>query len=191
VTRTAATPAGDEREQLGRRVRQLRQAKGMSARDLAARSGLTTTYISRLENAKLSPTVATLSRLVAAMGETVTSLFTGEPELGPVVRAADRTPLQSSGVADFRITPSWATRLEVLESIVAPGHGSGSRSHTHLGDEECVLVLEGSLTLWLDAEEYALGPGDSATFPCQRPHHWLNRGDLPCRVLWIITPAVY
>ena len=191
MSRTPVPPTGDEREQLGRRGRQLRQAKGLSARELAARSGLTSTYISRLENARLSPTVATLSRLVAAMGETVTSLFTGEPELGPVVRAAERTPLQSSGVADFRITPSWATRLEVLESIVAPGHGSGSRPHTHLGDEECVLVLEGSLTIWLDADEHVLGPGDSATFSCQRPHHWLNRGAQPCRVLWIITPAVY
>lgn len=191
MSRTAGTPTDGEREQLGRRVRQLRLARGMSARDLAARSGLTTAYLSRLENGRLSPTVATLSRLVAAMEETITSLFTGEQEPGPVVRAAERTPLQSSGVADFRITPSWATRLEVLESIVAPGHGSGSTPHTHLGDEECVLVLDGTLTLWLDADEYVLGAGDSATFSCQRPHHWLNPGDRPCRVLWIITPAVY
>ena len=188
---TAGAPEIDEREQLGRRIRQLRVAHGLSARDLAARSGLTTTYISRLENARLSPTVATLSRLVAAMGETVTSLFTDEQEPGPVVRAAERVPLQSSGVSDFRVTPGWATRLEVLESIVAPGHGSGSRSHTHLGEEECVLVLDGRLTLWLDDEEYDLGPGDAATFACQRPHHWLNPGDRACRVLWIITPAVY
>jgi transcriptional regulator with XRE-family HTH domain len=191
VSRTAVPPPDAEREQLGRRIRQLRLAKGMSARDVAAVSGLTTTYISRLENAKLSPTVATLSRLVAAMGETITSLFAGEQAPGPVVRAAERTPLQSSGVADYRITPSWATRLEVLESIVAPGHGSGAKPHTHLGDEECVVVLEGSLTIWLDADEYVLGPGDSATFSCQRPHHWLNPGDRPSRVLWIITPAVY
>jgi transcriptional regulator with XRE-family HTH domain len=181
----------DEREQLGHRVRQLRQAKGLSARDLAARSGLTATYISRLENAKVSPTVATLGRLVAAMGETITNLFAGVQETGPVVRANERVPLQSRGVDDYRITPSWTTRLEVLESIVAPGHGSGSKPHTHLGDEECVLILDGALTIWLDADEYTLGPGDSATFSCQRPHRWLNESDRPCRALWIITPAVY
>ncbi|MCU1616468.1 MAG: hypothetical protein JWO98_4008 [Frankiales bacterium] len=191
MSRITGTGAGDEREQLGQRVRQLRQAKGLSARDLAARSGLTQTYISRLENAKLSPTVATLSRLVAAMGETITSLFTGERDTGPVVRADERTPLHSSGVDDYRITPSWTTRLEVLESVVAPGQGSGPKSHTHLGDEECVLVLDGTLTIWLGAEEHTLGPGDSATFSCQRPHRWLNPGGRPCRALWIITPAVY
>jgi transcriptional regulator with XRE-family HTH domain len=191
VSWTAGTPTGSEAEQLGWRVRQLRLAKGLSARELAVRSGLTATYISRLENAKLSPTVATLSRLVAAMGETITGLFSGEQELGPVVRAAQRTPLHSSGVVDFRITPSWTTRLEVLETIVAPGHGSGSKPHTHLGDEECVLVLDGTLTIWLDGDAHALGPGDSATFSCQRPHRWLNTSDRSCRALWIITPAVY
>ncbi len=189
VTRTPG--ADDEREQLGQRVRQLRQAKGLSARDLAARSGLTAAYISRLENAKLSPTIATLGRLVAAMGETITNLFTEVQDTGPVVRANERAPLRSSGVDDYRITPGWTTRLEVLESIVAPGQGSGPNLHTHPGDEECVLILEGTLTIWLDADEHVLGPGDSATFSCQRPHRWLNPGKGRCRALWIITPAVY
>jgi transcriptional regulator with XRE-family HTH domain len=188
VTLTAGGP--DDREQLGRRIRELRHAKGLSARDLAARSGLTATYISRLENAKLSPTVATLGRLVDAMGETITNLFAEVRDTGPVVRADERAPLRSSGVDDYRVTPGWTTRLEVLESIVAPGQGSGPL-HSHPGDEECVLVLDGTLTLWLDADEHALGPGDSATFPCLRPHRWVNPGDRVCRALWIITPAVY
>ena len=82
MSRTPVPPTGDEREQLGRRVRQLRQAKGLSARELAARSGLTSTYISRLENARLSPTVATLSRLGRSEDRIFYDKFTttGEPE---------------------------------------------------------------------------------------------------------------
>jgi transcriptional regulator with XRE-family HTH domain len=180
-----------EDEQIGRKIRRLRQSKGVSARELAARANVTAAYLSRLENGRLSPTVATLSRIVAAMGETITSLFAGAQDTGAVVRAAERVPLHSSGVDDFRITPNWTTRLEVLESIVAPRQGSGPNPHTHLGEEECVLVLDGELAIRIDDDQHVLGPGDSATFHCHRPHSWHNPGEHPSRVLWIITPAVY
>jgi transcriptional regulator with XRE-family HTH domain len=180
-----------ENEQVGYRIRQLRHSKGISGRELASRAGVTAAYISRLENAKVSPTVATLSRITHAMNATISSLFGGEEQMGPIVRSEERRPVHSRGVDDYRITPGWTSRLEVLESIVQAGHGSGPNLHTHSGDEECVLVLEGELTIWLGEEEHRLGPGDSATFLCRWPHRWLNPHNLPSRVLWIITPAVY
>lgn len=180
---------GDER--VGHRVRQLRYAKGISSKELAARAGLTASYISRIENAKVSPTVATLGRVVQAMGETFASLFGDGRAAGPIVRASDRHPLRSRGVDDYRVTPAWASRLVVLESVVGSGQASGLEPHTHPGDEECVLVLDGQLTIWLDGQEHLLGPGDSATYLCQVPHRWRNAGTSPSRALWIITPAIY
>jgi len=186
---TSNTGAADER--VGHRIRQLRGAKGLSSKELAARAGLTASYISRIENAKVSPTVATLGKVVQAMGETFASLFEDAQAAGPVVRAADRHPLHSRGVDDYRVTPAWASRLVVVESVVSAGQASGGQPHAHPGDEECVLVLEGQLTVWLDNREYLLGPGDSATYLCQLPHRWRNAGTDPSRVLWIITPAIY
>jgi transcriptional regulator with XRE-family HTH domain len=182
MTRTGDATVGSENDQVGHRIRQLRTTKGISGRELASRAGVTAAYISRLENAKVSPTVATLSRIAHAMDATISNLFAGEQQMGPIVRSGERRPIHSRGVDDYRITPGWTSRLEVLESIVQPGHGSGPNLHTHSGDEECVLVLEG---------EHQLGPGDSATFLCRWPHRWLNPHDHPSRVLWIITPAVY
>lgn len=176
---------------VGRRLRTLRQTKGISARELASRSGVTAAYVSRVENGRISPTVATLSRMVLAMDETIASLFDNQADPGPVIRGSERMPLRSSGVEDYRVTPRWATRLEVLESVVAPGEGSGPHPHTHPGDEECVVVLEGTLRIWIDDREYLLNPQDAATFACRRPHRWANPGQTPSRVLWIITPAVY
>lgn len=178
-------------EHVGNRIRQLRQAKDLSAKELASRSGLTASYISRIENAKVSPTVATLGRVVQAMGETFASLFEDAQADGPVVRAHDRLPLHSHGVDDYRITPAWASRLVVVESVIEAGQASGANPHTHPGDEECVLVMDGQLTVWLDGQEHLLGPGDSATYLCRLPHRWRNSGRESSRVLWIITPAIY
>lgn len=185
-------PLDDKHTQhVGLRIRQLRTAKGVSARELASRTGITASYISRIENAKVSPTVATLGRIVQALDETFATLFEDVEAEGPVVRAHERHPLSSRGVQDYRVTPGWASRLEVMESSIQPGQASGLRPHNHPGDEECVLVLDGSLTVWLEGREYQLNPEDSATFPCHTPHRWRNPGRQPCRVLWIITPAIY
>lgn len=181
----------DADQNVGTRIRQLRLAKGVLSKDLAARSGLTASYISRIENGKVSPTVATLGKIVQAMDETFASLFAEVPAEGPIVRGYERRVVQSRGVDDYRVTPAWASRLVVFESLVSPGQASGAQPHTHLGDEECVLILDGQLTMWLDGRKYLLGPDDSATYKCRLPHRWRNAGTSPSRVLWIISPAIY
>lgn len=191
MTQLEGLPDDTRTRHVGLRIRQLRTLKGVSARELASKTGITASYISRIENAKVSPTVATLGRIVQALGETFATLFEDLEAEGPIVRAHERHPLSSRGVQDYRVTPGWASRLEVMESIIQPGQGSGPRPHNHPGDEECVLVIEGSLTMWVDGSAYQLNPEDSATFPCRTPHRWRNPGTQPCRVLWIITPAIY
>lgn len=187
----AADPSSDRNDDVGRRVKSLRKQKAISARQLAERASLTAAYISRLENGKLSPTVATLSRIMQAMGESISALFDAEDDEGPVVRRGARTPLRSRGVEDRRLTPPSATRLEVLETFVEPNQTSGDQLHTHPGDEECVIVLEGSLLLRFDEAEHLLQEGDAATFACRRPHQWLNPSSSRSRLFWIFTPAVY
>jgi transcriptional regulator with XRE-family HTH domain len=178
--------------EVGPRLRQLREQKGMSARQVADLAGMTPASLSRLENGRVSPTVASLARLVAAMGETMATLFQEPP--GPdevVVRRDARHLMRSRGVLDSQVTPGWAKRLEILESLVEAGQGSSDRLHTHAGDEECVLVLEGELELYLGPDRHHLLTGDSATFDSRTPHRWRNPTGTQARVLWIITPATY
>ncbi|HET7066910.1 MAG TPA: cupin domain-containing protein [Nocardioides sp.] len=190
------TPAPDTLDppdgEVGPRLRQLREQKGMSARRVAGLAGVSPAYLSRLENGRVSPTVATLARLVAAMGETMATLFSEPP--GPdevVVRRDARHLMRSRGVLDSQVTPGWAQRLEILESLVEAGQGSSDSLHTHAGEEECVLVLEGELDLYLGSDRHRLLTGDSATFDSRTPHRWRNPSSEQARVLWVITPASY
>jgi uncharacterized cupin superfamily protein len=79
----------------------------------------------------------------------------------------------------------------VLETVIRGGSGSGRAPYTHEGEEECVLVLDGELRVWLDGARYDLVEGDAITFPCRTPHRWENPGASDARVLWIVTPAGY
>jgi transcriptional regulator with XRE-family HTH domain len=174
---------------VGVRVRELRQARGLSGRELASRAGVSAGYLSRLENGRLSPTVSTLTRIMRAMGEPVAKVF-GEPDSNePVVRVESRRVIRERGVADYLLSPTRSGRLEVLETVISPGGESGE-AYSHPGDEECIVVLEGLFRVWLDGSTYDLGPGDAITFPCRTPHRWENPSKDETRVLCVITPAM-
>lgn len=173
----------------GERLRDLRKSHGLSAKELATRAGVTAAYLSRLETGKLSPTIATLSRLLHAMDESVERLFGVTPNADLVVRRTDRKTVESQGVRDALVTPPSAQRLRVLETVVDAGATSGDTPYVHGGDEECVLVSDGSLRIWVESKSFELGPGDSITFACGLPHRWLNTADSPTTALWIVTPA--
>jgi transcriptional regulator with XRE-family HTH domain len=179
----------DGKGDVGAALRRLRQEQRMTARELARRAGVSPSYLSRLENGQMSPTVSTLTRLVQAMDQTLAGLFAGS-STSPVVRRDDRRLIRHRGVDDFIVTAPSATRLEVLETRVAPGANSGD-AYSHPGDEECVLVLGGQLVIWVNDHRYDLGPGDAVTFPCKDAHKWENRGSIETTVLWIITPPAY
>ncbi len=76
--------------EIGTRLRQLRDARGMPAREVAARAGITASHLSRVENGRMSPTVSTLTRITQAIGEPVWKVFGQDITPGPVVRHRER-----------------------------------------------------------------------------------------------------
>lgn len=188
MSRSAELHTHSISENVGERVRQLRQDHKVSARRLAELAGFSPSYLSRLETGRVNPTVSTLIRIMDALGEPVTRLFEERPHRGPLVRRDERLVQRTRGVVDTLLTPSRNGRLEVLETVIQPGAGSGDE-YNHWGDEECVVVIEGALRMWIDGEVYDLDEGDAVTFACRSMHRWKNVSDSPAQVIWIITPG--
>ena len=71
--------AVDNRSQMaqivGRRVREIRRIQALSQRELAHRLNVPRTYLSKVENCKVLPTVGTLCRLAGALGVQVHHLL--------------------------------------------------------------------------------------------------------------------
>jgi transcriptional regulator with XRE-family HTH domain len=53
---------------VGDRVRELRQRKGMSGKEVAARAGIPPETLSRIENGKMMPTAAMLEKVATGLG---------------------------------------------------------------------------------------------------------------------------
>lgn len=182
---SSAWPAGSQ-------LRAVRLECGLTLRAAAARSGLSTSFISSLERGVTGASIATLRRLVDAYGRTVGELLTGPaPANGRLVRPVERRVLDAG--RGIRIEDLFAgpTSLESQLFVLAPG-ASSDGYYRHVG-EEFMFVLAGSLGVWLDDpnEFYRLEPGDALTFPSTVDHRIAALGQVETQVLWINTPPTF
>jgi transcriptional regulator with XRE-family HTH domain len=60
---------------MGKTVRQIRQAKGLSQAELAKRAGLSREYINKIEAGKYDPPLSTINALAEALGVTARRLM--------------------------------------------------------------------------------------------------------------------
>lgn len=178
---------------LGRRVRSLRESRGLSLKALAREAGVSESFVSQIERGVANPSVASLRRLAEALDASVGALFQGPDTQGRVVRSADRARLMDPARRweDSLVTPRDAKRLQVILSVIEPGEGSGPEPYSHESDEECVLVLKGTLEFRVGEESYLLDEGDSLLFESRTPHWNRNPGPAKAEVLWITTPPSY
>jgi len=177
---------------IGKRLRAQRRSVGMKLRELAAEVGCSESLISKIENDKASPSLATLHKLVEALGTNVADLFGGGDSPGVIFRAGERPVIKMGErtVKLERVVPHGDERLlQANIHIISPG-ASSEGSVRHEG-EEMGFVLEGSILLTVDDEQHRLNEGDSFLFRSERFHEYRNPGRKTARVLWINTPVTF
>ncbi|MCL4814330.1 MAG: cupin domain-containing protein [Vicinamibacteraceae bacterium] len=67
--------------------------------------------------------------------------------------------------------------------------GGGPPLHTHAGEEEFFLVLEGEVSFYVGGQAISGGPGTSAFAPRGVPHCFKNTSTRDARLLVLFTPA--
>ena len=153
-------------QRTARAVRQQREARGLSLRQLAALSGISSSMISDIERGAKSPTVLTVVRLAEALGVTAASLIEDGPGPAPrirLLRAADAAggetparwktlgPASAGSRIDFvRLEIPPATRLGPT-----PAHAPGTVEHMH--------VARGTVKVTVADETAEMAAGDSCS----------------------------
>lgn len=179
--------------ELGQRIREVRQKKGMTLREAAEAADVSESFLSQVERGLANPSVASLRRIADAMHERVASFFVGDPAPGMLVRVKDRRRLvhPMGMLEDYLLTPPTARKLQIIYCVAGPGEGSGHERYTHVADEECVIVLSGRLDVGLGDETYSLESGDALLLDPKNPHSFHNPGPEPATMLWVQTPPLF
>jgi transcriptional regulator with XRE-family HTH domain len=180
---------------MGPRVKALREAMGLSLRDLAERSGVSAPMLSQVERGETSPTLTVAERIAAGLDLTLSQLLRLDERAHVVViRAADRRRRERRGHRTEELTPPLpGQRADVSLHHLKPGSGTAAAGDPPMhepGSRETVVVLEGELTLVLDGARHELGRGDSVTFDADLSHHFENEGGAPTRFLAVIAAGL-
>ena len=180
---------------VGGRVRALREAMGLSLRDLAARSGVSAPMLSQVERGETSPTLAVAARIASGLELSLSQLLRlDEGGQVAVVRAGEGRARARRGHRTEELTPPLpGQRADVsLHELAADAStgGLGDPPVHEPGSRETAVVLEGEVSLVVDGERYLLGVGDSVTFDADLPHHFTNDGAEPTRFLAVVAAGL-
>ncbi len=176
---------------VGRRLRALRNERGLSIRALANASGLNANTLTLIETGKTSPSVSTLQQLASAMNTPIAAFFETEiPKNKVSFLKAGHRPHAAFAHGNFEDLGAGLTLRGGLPLLVTlePNANSGPTPIVHTG-HEFVFCLEGCLSYIVDHESYQLEPGDSLLFEAYLPHYWFNAGETPSRSLLVLCPA--
>lgn len=202
-----------ERKRLGRRLRDLRHAHGLTSRQLARRAGVSPSLISQLENGHVDASVVTLRKIAASLDVTIANFFLDpgdtdqhglhstaaessgrQPEpLARVVRRNERKRLHipRSNFTFELLSPDLQGSIEFVWFELEPGQPQEESMAHRRGGEEYALVLQGTMHLVIGDQEFTLGPGDSCVFDPGIPHRIENRGKKKLIQISAITPPSF
>lgn len=168
-----------------RRLRELRIERGLTLEEVAGRSSIDVSTLSRLESGKRRLALDHLPRLAAALSVSTDDLLRSPEADDPRVRASSHThhrvtywPLTRHGPAGglhaFKIRVSARRRSPPPELPVHEGH-------------DWMYVLSGRMRLILGERDFIIKPGEAVEFSTWTPH-WFGAVDGPAEAIALFGP---
>jgi transcriptional regulator with XRE-family HTH domain len=190
-------PSSVEPAVVGARVKALREASGLSLRDLASRSGVSAPMLSQVERGETSPTLTVAARIAAGLDLRLSQLLRlDEDGAVTIVRAGQRRRGGNSR-RGHRVEVMTAAqpgqRSELSQHTLVPGGATGGPADPPMhepGSRETALVEDGAVVLVCDGQRYELEEGDCVTFDADLPHHFENEGDADTRFLAVVSAGL-
>jgi transcriptional regulator with XRE-family HTH domain len=174
---------------IGKRIREKRLQAGMSLKELAEKSNLTSGFLSQIERELAEPSITSLRKIADVFGMAVFYFLLDDDRTSPVVRKNEKKilKLNKSQLTYELLCPDVERQMEVYIGRLKPGGNTGKHLRSHEG-EEAVHVLEGSMTMVLGEDVYRLEPGDTIYYFSNIPHRIINEGKNELVFISSMTP---
>jgi len=168
---------------IGKRLKECRLAQGLSQRALAKKAGVTNGLISQIEQNSISPSIASLKKILNVLSMSLADFFTSE-DGGTAEFFYERKRLPDLGSGDVAIFLVGAgirhRAMSVLHEVYPPGADTGPQMLSHAGEE---ITVADSVKV--------LGPGDAYYFESRLPHRFRNLGRVACEIVSANSPPTF
>ena len=174
---------------LGDAIRVIRTMQGISLAELAARSKLSLSFLSTVENGLSDISVGRLARIARALEvDAAQFMAAGQaPSQGRVVRSSSRLELPHSG-PNLHVSLLAPSRDKTFTFAICRLQGGGvvETNARFFGAEAFLFILDGAARIDLTTGEVSLERGDSITFDTD-DFERIIAVDQPCDFLWMLA----
>ncbi|MFA9459542.1 helix-turn-helix domain-containing protein [Thiohalorhabdus sp. Cl-TMA] len=179
---------------IGTRIRQERRGQGLKIADVARITGISQGMVSKIENAQVSTSLDTLSRLCEAIGLPLSRLFTDYDQTGSaaqLVRADEGMEVVGRGTDKghtYRLLAHRRGPRQNFEPFLVTLDDASEvfPTFSHPGTE-FLHFLEGRMVYRVGNELFEVGPGDSLTFEGEVAHGPEALLEVPIRFLSVLN----
>ncbi len=175
---------------VGARIKALRLQQGISQRELARRAQLTNGNLSQIEQGKISPSLATLEKLLGALNLALDAFFSpSDSPLNPITPLAQWALTASPG--GLRRSMGLEAVLpqgQLIRQVLAPG---GAWQGTENAGAPWLLgtLLQGQLDIRLEGVVHHLSPGDGFSFSARARFSFINSSNTTAEWLMVYLHA--
>jgi transcriptional regulator with XRE-family HTH domain len=183
---TGNIQSGDGREvdEVGKRIKLVREERGISIEDLSSLTGFSVDKLNDIENGKDKPQLGTVMKLSKALDSAVGRLVSGMgSKLYSITRKDERKQISrsSSKTGKQNIYSYMSLAPEVqgrhMEALIVQLEKTEDQEVSVHNGEEFVYVLEGIVNLTIGKDTYDLEPGDSAYYLSTTSHFITSKSD--------------
>jgi transcriptional regulator with XRE-family HTH domain len=165
----------------------LRTQNGMTLEALAEQTGLTRSYLSKVERGLSEPSIGAAMSIARALNVTVEQLFGQQADNDPIsiTRARDGKP---GNTAAYLSLLAGGGHSVLKAFVIRPGQDPGRTAAMSKHDgEEVLFVLSGSIQIQLGQRREIVEVGDCLHFNSRIPHRMKTMSTEPASVLVIVA----
>jgi len=163
-------------EEIGDRIRRIRESEGLSYVELSNMTGFDVALLEKIEKNEVKPQLGTIVRLSKALHSAFSRVLSGVgSRVYSITRKNDRKPAHRStsarGASLYtyqNLAPDVQGRH--MEALVVKLEENPDREMSVHDGEEFIYVLEGTVSVIIDHDEFELEPGDSVYYLSTTPH---------------------
>lgn len=184
---------------VGKRLLELRKRAGLSQRALASRSSVPHGQISQIEQNRISPSIASLRKILGGLSMTMAEFFEPDRSTQDQVffrpdELVDLTSQLAQGegeqegrIAMRQVGNAVAHNLQILHERYLPGADTGETALEH-NAHEGGFIIAGEIELTVGTQRRILRTGEAYLFDSRLPHRFRNVGREVAEIISACTP---
>jgi len=177
----------------GTKLREVRERKGLTMKEVAQKAGVSESLISQIERDKISPAIDTLLNIIDVLEIDLDYIFSDfkKDRSVNIVRKGERHKIIQGGVKYYQLSRTYNTdeqhSIEAYIIEIEAGAERGSSEYGHPG-KELGVIIKGIGEFKIGNKSYILKEGDSISFSADVPHILKNTGKGILKAFWVVTP---